>query len=109
MHFPPTRPRRPAIRCRSRAVKQIVIYLSAATNFDRVNSQAMMPEGWQAKAVRDLDLLTGKSADDVENAAVRDHRQYFDRLDVDFGQSSDAILSLPTKARLNRIKAGEVG
>jgi len=86
---------------------EIAIYLSATTDFDRKNSQAMLPDGWQAKALRDLDRLKGKSPDEVEQAAVRDHQQYFNRLDVDFGHSSENILVLPTKDRLKRIKEGK--
>ena len=87
--------------------KDITIYLSAATDFDRANSQAMMPNGWQAKALQDLDRLNGKSPDDVEHTAVQDHLQYISRLDVDFGRSSDSILALPTSVRLKRIKGGK--
>lgn len=87
--------------------KEMVVYLSAATNFDRRNSQAMLPDGWQTKAIRDLDRLQGKSLADVEEAAVRDHQQYFNRLDVDFGRSADDVLALPTRDRLKRIKEGK--
>ncbi len=87
--------------------KEITIYLSAATDFDRTNSQAKLPDGWQAKALRDLDRLDGTSQVDVENGAVRDHEKYFNRLEVDFGQSSETISVLPTKYRLKRIKEGK--
>ena len=90
-----------------KGTKEIAIYLSAATNFDRKNSLAMLPDGWQAKAVRDLDSLKGKSPDAVEQAAVKDHQQYFNRLDVDFGQSPKDVRLLPTKDRLKRIKEGK--
>lgn len=87
--------------------KEIVIYLSAATDFDRRNSQAMLPDGWQTKAIRDLDRLQGRSLANVEQAAVRDHQKYFNRLDADFGRSADEVLALPTRDRLKRIKDGK--
>lgn len=87
--------------------KEIAIYLSAATDFDRKNSLAKLPEGWQAKALRDLDRLNGKSPNDVKNVAVQDHQRYFNRLDVDLGQSPAEISVLPTKDRLKRIKEGK--
>jgi len=85
----------------------ITIYLAAATNFDLKNSRAMRPDGWQAKALRDLDALKNKSVNDVEKAAVEDHRKYFNRVDADFGTTADAVLALPTRERLARIKAGK--
>ena len=84
----------------------MVIYLSATTSFDRHNSQAMLPDGWQAKALRDLDRLQGKSSEAVETAAVRGHQKFFNRLEVDLGRSAEAVLALPTKVRLQRIKDG---
>jgi alpha-L-fucosidase 2 len=87
--------------------KESAIYLAAATNFDRKNSQAMLPDGWRAKASRDLDRLKGRSPDEVQRAAVRDHQQYFNRLEADFGQSGENVLVLPTKDRLKRIKEGK--
>ena len=87
--------------------KEISIYLSVATNFDRKNSQAMRPDGWQDEAFRDLNRLRGKSIADVQSAAVREHQNYFNRLDVDFGQSPEDVLALPTKDRLKRIKEGK--
>ncbi|MEA1951841.1 MAG: glycoside hydrolase family 95 protein [Planctomycetota bacterium] len=87
--------------------KEIAIYLSVATNFDRKNSRAMLGDGWSAKALRDLDRLKGRSPSDIENVAVRDNRRYFERLDVDFGESPEDVTALPTKARLKRIKKGK--
>ena len=86
---------------------ETTIILSAATNFDRANSQAMLGQGWQAKALRDLDRLKGKSPQAIERAAVRDHQAYFQRLDLDVGESTEDVLALPTRLRLKRIKEGK--
>ena len=48
----------------------MAIYLSAATSFDRRNSQAMLSGNWQAKAVKDLDRLQGKLPDDAIDTSV---------------------------------------
>jgi alpha-L-fucosidase 2 len=85
----------------------ITIILSAATNFDMNNSRAMRPEGWQTKALRDLDALKNKSADDIEKVAIADHQKYFSRVDADFGSTAESVLALPTRERLARIKNGK--
>ncbi|MDP6847943.1 MAG: glycoside hydrolase family 95 protein [Kiritimatiellia bacterium] len=84
----------------------VTIYVSATTDFNRRDSANKLPEGWQKKALKDLDALKGKSAEEVEKAAVAEHKTYFDRLDADFGKTSDEILALPTRERLGRIKKG---
>jgi len=85
----------------------ITIILSAATNFDMRNSRAMRPEGWQAKALKDLEALKNKSPDDIEKAAIADHQKYFSRVDADFGSTAESVLALPTRDRLTRIKNGK--
>ena len=84
----------------------IVLYLSAATNFDRTSSDSLLPDGWQSKAISDLKRVEGDSPQTVETKAVQDHRRYFDRVDVDFGHTAADVLKLPTRARLQRIKDG---
>jgi beta-glucosidase len=86
--------------------RDITIYIAAATNFNRNDSGLMLAEGWNYKALADLDALQAKSAGAVEQAAVNDHQNYFDRLSVDFGATSDEVLALPTPERLKRIKNG---
>lgn len=86
--------------------RDIRIYVAAATNFNRNDSGAMLEEGWNQKALTDLDALRGKSAEFTKRAAVRDHQNYFSRLSVDFGATSDEVLALSTPERLKRIKDG---
>ena len=82
------------------------IYLAIATNFNRENTATWLPEGWQRKAWQDLEALKGKPLTLVRVDAVTDHNGYFDRLEVDFGKTAEAILALPTRLRLERIKEG---
>ena len=84
----------------------IAVYIAAATNFNRNQSGATLAEGWNQKALEDLDALKGKSVESVEQAAVKDHQNYFSRMSVDFGATSDEVLALPTPERLKRIKDG---
>ncbi len=91
-----------AKRCR-----EITIYLAVVTNFDRQNSQAFLPDGWQAKAQETLDRLKSKSAERVEAAAVADHRFYMDRLALDLGTTDAKVLALPTRERLHRLVQGQ--
>jgi alpha-L-fucosidase 2 len=86
--------------------EDLTIFISAATSFDRINCGAMLTEGWNKKALEDLDALKGKSAAAIEKAAVENHQNYFGRMSVDFGKTSDTVLALPTKERLQRIKEG---
>ncbi len=87
-------------------VKQVVIYLSVATDFNRKDSASKLPEGWQQRALQDLDALKEISLKNLKNRAVTEHKVYFDRLDLDLGRTPDAVLELPTRARLQRIKDG---
>jgi alpha-L-fucosidase 2 len=86
--------------------EDVTIYISAATSLDRINCGAMLAEGWNKKALEDLDALKGKSAESIEKAAVESHQSYFSRMAIDLGETSDDVLALTTKARLKRIKDG---
>jgi alpha-L-fucosidase 2 len=87
--------------------KNIAIYLSVATDFNRKDSGSKLANGWQQKSIQDLDALSGTPLDTIRAAAVAEHKMYFDRVQVDFGKTADEILALPIKNRLQRIKDGE--
>jgi alpha-L-fucosidase 2 len=86
--------------------RKVTVYVSAATNFDRKNSNHMLGPGWQKNALKDLDALKGKSVDVIVQEAVEDHMKYFERVDVDFGKTAEHVLAMPTGERLQRIKDG---
>jgi len=88
------------------AREEHTILISAATNFSRGHSDDPLPEGWQAKAVRDLDRAAAQSVETLREEAVADHRMYFDRVAVDLGATAPEIATLTTPARLARIQAG---
>lgn len=90
-----------------RDAKVITIYLAAATDFNRKDPRSPLPEGWQAKALMDLEALSNKSPELVKQAAVADHQRYFNRVIMDIGKTPDNVLALPTRERLQRIKQGK--
>lgn len=84
----------------------ITIYLAAATDFNRIDSNSKLPDGWQRKPLADLDKASEKPAADIEKSAVASHRKYMDRMEIDLGKTTDDILALPTRERLDRIQNG---
>ena len=87
-------------------VTDVTLYLSASTDFDRLEPAKKLPDGWQKKATADLDALKGKTPEQIMLAAVADHQKYFNRVQSDFGRTADGIRSQTTRLRLERLKAG---
>ncbi|MBT3191182.1 MAG: glycoside hydrolase family 95 protein, partial [Verrucomicrobia bacterium] len=86
---------------------EITLYLSCATDFKLGEPAVKLPDGWQNKAMADLDALKDKVFAQVKRDAIADHQTYFNRVEADFGPTADAILRLPTRERLERIKQGK--
>lgn len=84
------------------------IYLAAATDLDRRQVGQKLPTGWADAALADLDAVTGKSPKAVRSGAVEDHRRYFDRVELELGETDPNIRALPTKARLQRMREGRM-
>lgn len=87
-------------------ISEITFQLAIATDFNRHDSAQALPEGWQSKASATLDNLKNKPLAAIQADAVSDLRKYMDRVQFDIGKTTDGILSLPTKDRLQRIKEG---
>ena len=105
--FPTEKTQTAADSLEIRGAKEIVIYLSTATDFDRHDSAAKLPEGWQKKAGQDLDAVGKVTVEEVRSAAVSEHKSYFDRVNIKLGETSQEVMSLPTRERLQRIKQGK--
>ena len=86
--------------------ESVTLYFSAATDFNRIEPATKLADGWQQKALADLEALNGKSLNQVKQAAIADHQNYFNRVASDFGATADAVRALPTRLRLDRIKSG---
>jgi len=88
------------------AGQDITVLIAVATNFNRKDAGAMLADGWQREALADLDAVQAKSVQSIERAAIEDHQNFFSRLSIDLGTSTDEVLALPTPERLKRIKDG---
>lgn len=86
--------------------REITVYLALATDFDRQDVSVKLPDGWQNKALQDLDALAAKSAEQVQQDAIADHQSYFERVEIDLGETDEAIFALPTPERVQRIRRG---
>jgi alpha-L-fucosidase 2 len=87
--------------------REISLLLSVATNVDRSQPGLPLAEGWQQKALDDLDAVSDQSLERLREAAVADHQQYQQRVELDLGSTDEAVLALPTADRLNRLKSGK--
>lgn len=86
-------------------VTSATLILSVATDVNRERpASGPLPEGWQKKAQTDLQKAAALKVEALCSNAVADHRQYFERVDVEFGTTAKEIRSLPTEARINRLK-----
>ncbi|MFU8848706.1 MAG: glycosyl hydrolase family 95 catalytic domain-containing protein [Opitutales bacterium] len=86
--------------------REITLLLSVATDVNRDAPGDVLPEGWQQKALTDLDSATQKSLKKLKERAVADHAQYFDRVEIDLGSTAPGVRALTTAERLGRIKEG---
>ena len=93
-------------RLQIRDARRATILLAVTTDLDRSAAGSKLPDGWQARALQDLDALSQKTPEEIRADAIADHRKYFDRVSVDFGETAEAIRALPTKERLRRIREG---
>ncbi|WDE99386.1 glycoside hydrolase N-terminal domain-containing protein [Lentisphaera profundi] len=84
----------------------ITLYLSASTDFNMTQSAVKLADGWQKSALEDLNKLSAKSFATIKSSAIADHQKYLNRVDADFGSTSESILRLPTSQRLARLKKG---
>ncbi|PXA04974.1 hypothetical protein DDZ13_03130 [Coraliomargarita sinensis] len=86
--------------------REITLMLSVATDVDRNAPGTTLPEGWEAKALEDLDAVEGRNLSTLASKAVADHQKYFHRVKIDLGTTDPSLLSLTTGERLNRLKEG---
>ena len=86
--------------------RDLTLYLTVASNFNRQDSAKPLDEGWQATTSDILERLKAMTYQQVKSDALRDHQQFFSRLSLDVGKTADSILKLPIRDRLQRLKAG---
>ena len=86
---------------------EATILIAAATNFNRANCDAPLPEGWQQRATDALDRAAARDESALRRRAVADHRQYFDRLAIELGETAPEITALTTPERVERFRQGK--
>lgn len=87
--------------------RNAILYLTVATDFNFDHAQVKVPNGWQDAAHQALDRIGEKTDEAIRDAAIRDHRRYFDRVSIELGATTAEALAQPTRTRLERIKNGE--
>ena len=86
---------------------EATILIAAATNFNQANCDAPLPEGWQQRATDMLDQAASRDESALRRRAVADHRQYFDRLAIELGETAPEIAGLTTPERVERFRQGK--
>ena len=89
-----------------RDATEATILIAAATNFNPSNCDAPLPQGWQQQAARALDRAATRDEATLRRDAIADHRQYFDRMELNLGESAPEIQKLSTPARVERFRQG---
>lgn len=89
-----------------RAKREAVLVLTAATSFGSGIGliEEVDPEAALANARAELDAVSERSVADMRRTHTADHRQLFDRVEIDL--AGQAMRGLPTDIRLERVKKG---
>ncbi len=93
-------------RVQSSARKRHTILVAAATNFDLHRSGTMLADDWQQRTIEALDRASEIKPEALRKTAVADHRNYFDRVTIDLGETAPEVSALTTPQRLHRIQDG---
>lgn len=89
-----------------RAVSEVTIYLTAATNYDIDNLDTSNEIDPVSECEKILSGVNDLSYAEIKEAHIADHSEMFDRVSLSFGE--DTLAHLPTNQRLNRIKEGAI-
>lgn len=76
---------------------EVTLYLTAATNYKNYKDVSGDPVGLCKK---DIQNIIGKSYQQIKSASIKDYRNYFNTLTVDFGHTPNE--KLPTDQRIER-------
>ena len=86
---------------------ELTLYLAAETNYVMDYGQKFMGESPDARVTAQVDSASAKSFAAVREASTRAHRELFDRVQIDLGQTDAAQLQMPTDQRLAAVRAGK--
>jgi len=84
----------------------VTILVAVATDLDRRIAGAKLTGDWPAAAGAALDRIAGRPARALREAAIDDHRRYFERVRVDLGSTPEPVRALPMRERLERVRDG---
>ena len=91
---------------RVKSAKNIVLLVTGATdyNFDKLNFDASIDPLTICKTK--INKAAGFSATTLKQLHVKDHRSFFDRVSFTLAGDEDALKTIPTNERLERVKSG---
>lgn len=89
-----------------RGARVLTLLITAATDFNRKDVDRPLTGPWQKRAAEILAALDDKKEAQVRSDAETAFQAFARRCQLDLGQTEKAILKLPTKGRLARIKQG---
>lgn len=91
---------------RVKSAKNIVLLVTGATdyNFDKLNFDAAIDP--LAVCKTKINKAAGLSAATLKQVHVKDHRSFFDRVSFTLGEDENALKTIPTNERLERVKSG---
>jgi Beta-xylosidase len=82
----------------------LTLFITGATNYPGMDNLAKgitaFSEDPKKSCAETIAKAVSKSYDSIKSGHIADHREYFERVDLDFGRISADIESLPTNERL---------
>ena len=90
-----------------KAPESVVILITAATDYNRVDPDTKLTNDLAAEASAILDKAATVSWETLKKAAVDDISALMNRCELDVGTTPEAIAALPTPERLKRFKADQ--
>jgi alpha-L-fucosidase 2 len=89
-----------------RGASRATLLFAAATNFNRRNADLPLIGDWRAANLTTLDRAAAQEEAQLRDRATADHAQYFDRCQIDLGDSEPAVRAMTTPQRVARFRQG---
>lgn len=91
-----------------RGADEVVLLLTAATDIKARSFAGREVDDVQETAAQDLAATATKSWNELRDAHVDHYQSYFNRVEIDLGQSDEAVAAKPTPVRLEAFQAEAV-
>ncbi len=92
-------------RLKVQKADSVVLYLAAATDYNRKNYSQPLTEDLAAKCQKQVAQATGKKFPQIRKDHIQEHQRLFNRVSLDLGGQDKQ--SIPTHLRLEAVKKGE--